>query len=330
MENTLSIKEQALELHKSILYNYRMAAHHLVEAARGLKEMRDTKAYTSLGMATFEEYTEQMAGIKARQAYTYISTLERLGQPLMEEQAGLGITKLSLLAEITPMERADFAAEHDLHGMTVKEVEALVAENNRRGEQLNLFAQEREKTAQELEAQQEALRRLKEELEEERSRPPKVEQVTVAQPTEEQLAELRMTIQKELQAENAKTVKALEAEQAEKLKKAKSAAEDKLARAEDARKQAEETVRATGEQLRQLQKQLEEERAAQKQQEKAAQMAADGDYRALDIYFAQLQEAANRILQLIATLRESDPEKATRTGAALAKYFEAMGKKVQA
>lgn len=136
----LSAEEQARELHKNIVYNYRMAADHLVQAARYLKEMRDTKAYLSLGMESFDQYTEKMAGIKARQAYTYISALERLGQPMMEENAGLGITKLSLLAEITPAEREDFVADHDLAGMTVNEVKELVAENTRRGEQLDLFA----------------------------------------------------------------------------------------------------------------------------------------------------------------------------------------------
>ena len=64
MELTLiTNQEEALELHQTILYNYRMAAHHLVDTAHGLKRMRDTKAYTVLGMDTFEQYTEQMAGI---------------------------------------------------------------------------------------------------------------------------------------------------------------------------------------------------------------------------------------------------------------------------
>lgn len=328
-ETTLTTQEQALELHKTILYNYRMAASHLVDAARGLKEMRDTKAYTALGMTTFEEYTEKMAGIKARQAYTYISTLERLGAPLMEEQAGLGITKLSLLAEITPVERADFAAGHDLGGMTVKELEALVAENTRRGEQLDLFTREQEQTALEMDAQQETIRRLKAELEEERSKPPRVEQVTVAQPAEEQLEEIRAAVQRELQEENARTVKALEAEQAEALKKAKAAAGQKLEKAEEAKKKAEAAAKVAEEQVQMLKKQMEEERESRSRQEQAAQMAADGDYRALDIYFAQLQDAANHLLQLIASLRQSDPDKAARTGAALAGYFRQMSGEVE-
>ena len=37
-----------------------------------LKEIRDGKYYETLGFGDFGEYTEQMHGIKARQAYNYI------------------------------------------------------------------------------------------------------------------------------------------------------------------------------------------------------------------------------------------------------------------
>lgn len=325
MENTLTTtKEEAMELHQTILYNYRMAAHHLVDAAYGLKKMRDTKAYTSLGMVSFEEYTEKMAGIKARQAYTYITTLERLGPDMMTEQAALGITKLNLLSEITPAERVEFTEQHDLAGMTVKEIEALVEENNRRGEQLDMFAKEQEQMSMEMEAQQDAIRKLKAELETEQNKPPKVEQVTVSQPTEEQMEEIRRIVRMELQEENAKTVKALEAEQKEKLKKAKESAGDKVTKAEEAQRKAESAAKAAEERVQALQKQLDAERAQAQQMVKAEQMAADGDYRALDIYFAQLQDAANHLLQLIASIRETNPEKSAKTGEAMARYFEQM------
>lgn len=165
VNSPLSAEEQAKELHKSIVYNYRAAAHHLVEAAKCLKEMRDTKAYLSLGMESFEDYTEQMAGIKARQAYTYIATLERLGQPMMEEQSSIGITKLSLLAEITPVEREAFAAENDLAGMTVKEIEELIAENTRRGEQISLFEEKEAESAAKLEEREDTIADLLKEIE---------------------------------------------------------------------------------------------------------------------------------------------------------------------
>ena len=56
-------------------------------------------------------------------------------------------------------------------------------------------------------------------------------------------------------------------------------------------------------------------------------VAADGDFRAVDIYFAQLQEAANNLLQQIEQIRAVDSEKATRTQVALATYFEQLAVK---
>lgn len=175
---TLSTEERAMELHNKILYNSRMTAYHLAETARCLKEMRDTKAYMSLRMSSFEEYTEEMVGIKARQAYTYISALERLGQPMMEEHAGLGITKLSLLAEITPAEREGFAADHDLAGMTVKQIEELVAENTRRGEQISLFEDKEREAADQLARKDDTIEELLREIEELKAQPAEPVNVT--------------------------------------------------------------------------------------------------------------------------------------------------------
>ena len=67
--NTMVSEESAVELHKQILYNYRMAAYHLVDACRGLKQMRDSKAYISLGMESFEQYTEPFR----RKSYNNVS-----------------------------------------------------------------------------------------------------------------------------------------------------------------------------------------------------------------------------------------------------------------
>ncbi len=132
-------EQQAMELHMSILAHKELAAQHLVEFCRGLKEMRDGEGYRALGYERFEEYTEAMVDIKGRQAYYYISTYERLGAAVLSENAGLGITKLRLLAEVTAMDRGEFIAENDLDGMTVDEVRAAILERNGLREQLSLL-----------------------------------------------------------------------------------------------------------------------------------------------------------------------------------------------
>ena len=135
---------EAMSLHGKILAGGQVLAQSLVEFARRLKEMRDRRLYRRLGCESFEEYVESRVGLRQRQAYTYISTLERLGPQLMEQNAGLGITKLQLLSQITGPDREDFARENDLAGMSVAEVEALVKRANDQGQQLSMFAEELE------------------------------------------------------------------------------------------------------------------------------------------------------------------------------------------
>ncbi len=318
----LTAQEQALELHQNILYNYRLAAHHLTDAAYGLKRMRDTKAYKELGMATFEEYTEQMAGIKARQAYTYIAALERLGAPMMEQHAALGITKLSLLAEITPVEREAFAAENDLAGMTVKEIEALVEENNRRGEQISLFAEEQKVAELAAETQEEEIRRLKEELEDLKNRPAKVETVNIVQPDEEQLEQIRQEARAEAAADTQAAVdKAVEeAMAAVKTKVDKS--KDKLAKSESKLKAAEEEKDKALARAAALEEQLAAANATKDEEIRRAALAGDGDIQVANVHFEQLQGSMNRLLQLIAEIKEKQPEKGARLGGAMVAFLE--------
>lgn len=130
----------------------RIRAMDDVEFCRQLKEMRDRKLYSALGFARFEDYAEQAVGIKWRQAYNYIQVYERLSPQLLEQNAGLGVTKLLLLTQVSAPDRAEFAGENDLAGMTVEEIKALISEKNglaqqismletesRRGEQRDLF-----------------------------------------------------------------------------------------------------------------------------------------------------------------------------------------------
>lgn len=311
VNSPLSVEEQAKELHKNIVYNYRMAAHHLVDAARYLKEMRDTKAYISLGMETFDEYTEKMAGIRARQAYTYISTLERLGQPMMEEHATLGITKLSLLAEITPAEREEFAAENDLGGMTVKEIEELVAENTRRGEQISLFEEKEGEMAAKLEEKDETiedLRRELEELKEAATQPVEVtatvepDPVLLKQREQEIKAELQKSFDKKMEKERVRLQKEVEA------------AQKTAAQAEAEKAQAEQRIR------QEMSDAYEEQMAAMRREVAAAEAKASAGSNELVQKFAFHFEAVQREFAAMVDLigQAEDSETANRlTGAAL-------------
>ncbi len=310
VNSPLSVEEQAKELHKNIVYNYRMAAHHLVDAARYLKEMRDTKAYLSLGMDTFDEYTEKMAGIKARQAYTYISTLERLGQPMMEENAALGITKLSLLAEITPVEREAFATDNDLAGMTVKEIEELVAENTRRGEQISLFAEEKDEMAAKMEEKDETIEDLRQEIEALKTAAQPAEVTATVEPDPALLKQREREIKEKLQKSYDKKIE----EERKRLQKDVDAAKKTAEQAEADRVAAEQRIR------QEMSAAYEEQIAAMRREVAAAEAKANAGSNELVQKFAFHFEAVQREFAAMMELtgKAADADTANRlTGAAL-------------
>lgn len=161
---------QALELHNKIMLNGTLAAQALASMCHDLKVMRDEKLYKEMGFEKFEEYCEQKVGIKSRQAYTYISSYEKLGQNVIAEYAHIGITKLELLCALDPVHRIDVLENEDLGDMSVSEVKELVARNTEQAEQLSLLEGELEdKKTREEDLEEQLLKLLKEKEELERT-----------------------------------------------------------------------------------------------------------------------------------------------------------------
>ncbi|HPE52469.1 MAG TPA: DUF3102 domain-containing protein, partial [Methanothrix soehngenii] len=141
--DTTSIEYQdAMVLHSQIMTSGAVAAQALVEMCRSLKSMRDRRAYVHLGYQEFGDYCERMANIKERQAYTYIQALERLGPEVLQSNASLGITKLSLLAQLPEEARAEVIESGEIEEMSTREVKDLVAELTKAREQLSLLQDE--------------------------------------------------------------------------------------------------------------------------------------------------------------------------------------------
>lgn len=302
--------DKALELHKNIVYNYRMAAHHLVDAARYLKEMRDTKVYLRLGMENFDEYTEKMAGIRARQAYTYISTLERLGQPMMEENAALGITKLSLLAEITPVEREDFAADHDLAGMTVKEIEELVAENNRRGEQISLFEDKEREAADKLARKDDTIEELLQEIEELKSAAEPQTVTATVEPDPALLKKREKEIKEKLQKSFDKKIE----DERKRLQKEVDEAQKTVQQAEEEKAAVEQRIRQ--EMSTAYEEQIAEMRKAVAAAEAKAGAGQNELVQKFAFHFEAVQREFTAMMDLIGSAEDSDTANRL-TGAAL-------------
>lgn len=135
-------QSEAVALHQRILASYAAINGMIADWCKLLKDMRDRKLYRDLGCRSFDEYVEERCHIKARQAYTYISTYERLGEKRLAEHGALGITKLSYLAELYPAEVDELTQTQDLAGMSSREVKALVAKAAKQGEQLSMLETE--------------------------------------------------------------------------------------------------------------------------------------------------------------------------------------------
>lgn len=129
----------AVELDCQVMAAKEQVETALCKFAMYLKRMRDGEQYTTLGYKSFTDYVEIRVDIEIRQVYTYISAYEKLGAEVMQSNARLGITKLSLIASVPDIERADFIEDNDLAGMSVKEIKALIEQSKQQIEQISLL-----------------------------------------------------------------------------------------------------------------------------------------------------------------------------------------------
>lgn len=130
---------EALKITATIKANAAVACDAMVAVCQDLKRMRDERLYTAMGFDKFDDYVEQEVGIKARQAYNYISTYERLGDTVLQSNASLGITKLALLAQAPAADRPELLENEEIAGMSVREVKDLVEKCKQQGEQISLL-----------------------------------------------------------------------------------------------------------------------------------------------------------------------------------------------
>lgn len=138
-EAKLSLDEKRfVVLHKDIVFCGNSAVEYAVKMATDLKEMRDSKAYKVAGFESFGSYTENALGIKERQAYNYISVLEKLPADFLHSNAKLGITKLLLLSGLDESDRDSVVAVSNIEDITVKELKVKIAELENRNKQLQM------------------------------------------------------------------------------------------------------------------------------------------------------------------------------------------------
>ena len=256
----LERQKEAQSLHQYILAQGQVAAQAVAEIGRSLKEMRDRSLYRNLGHETFEEYTEEMLGIKQRQAYNYIQVYEQLGPRFVEEHASLGVSKLLLLAGVPAMEREEAAARAE--DLTVRQLRELTEKYDHRGQQLSLLTQERDDLAQKA-AQAEELRHS---LELERQRYRETEEKMLRQLRELEDKPVEVAV-RELSPEELEKIRGEESARA--AKEAKAKADQRIAQA---RAQAEKELEEARKRIQKEQQERadREIQAIRKEQERAA------------------------------------------------------------
>lgn len=299
---------QAMGLHYEIVAAAQTAANSLLDLGRKLKQMRDTGGYKRLGFETFAQYTERAVGIRQRQAYTYITVVENVPARLVEENAAAGVTKLALLAKLGPADQQEMAGE--LANITVKELQSLIEEKQGLAEQLSLLQAEAPVEGRAEEVDMDALRA---EL---------LEQARAEVAEERKAAELHAAAQAKKEAERAAREKAVLAKADAARKAEADIAAARQEAAEEARRQQEEKDR---EALEKARRDAEEARARAEATARQLDLAASEDSIRFALLFEQLQDAAQKMMDLIDTMTaDGRTDEAERLHTALTGALQAL------
>lgn len=301
-----SNKEQAYELDGRIKTYANMAWCNLMESAKCLKKMRDSKLYIEIGYKSFDEYTVGSLGIHERQAYTYIKPYEELGERFLKENASMGITKLALIAQVSPLDREEVINNNDIAGMTVDQVRQLVKEHDLTREQLTLLTEQKEA--------------LVKQLSEEKNKPT---EIIVEPPSEEQIAK----IQNEASEKSAK-----DAEQ--KIRKVTKELEQKFEDAlEEAKSVAKKEKEAAIEEYKRKLSDIDEAKAEALQKanrlEKQLEVASSAESVKFQFYFEALQSDFLRITESLEKLAKENCEISEKFRRAILKYVDMMKLEVE-
>lgn len=313
-EFELTGEEAATELDTKIKFYANAAWMNLVEACKCLKRMRDTKLYKELGYSSFGDYTKKSLNIEERQAYTYISVLKKQGESFLQLNASLGITKLALLSDIPAPDRQEFVESHDLDGMTVEEVKKLVAENDEKGEQIEMLTderdiikEERDDFASDLEEAEKRIEQLEDELEKERNKPT---EVAVKEPDAETLKKLREEGKKEAQkafnAEKKELKAKLESEKEKAVAEAKAKGEKDIEELKKKFASAEDAANEAMKRAEDLQKQL--------------AVSSSPETTKFAFFFEALQNDYAKAIDSIKVIKKENPEIANKYATAILKY----------
>jgi DNA repair exonuclease SbcCD ATPase subunit len=316
----LSVEQQQFkDLHERICYNARQSAEHWVEMANGIREMRDGKRYRAAGFESFGDYTENALGIKERQAYNYISVIEKLPGDFIRAHSTIGVTKLALLTSVTEEERDEILERLDLDSANTSEinaaVKAAIEERDKATQQLALVLEEKAVLEKENAEYQTEYSELAKEQKDGRAEQKRLE---------EENAKLRARLA-EAEKESAATpvVYQPDPEQAKKLDKAeeeKHVLEDRIASTDKALENERATKAVMEREMEDLRKRLEQ---TETKKAEPAKVEIKGD--CVVVFKAKFETLQDVLEDMSELMEQMDEETAKKCRAAVHSVLENIG-----
>lgn len=304
MENniTISNKDKAYLIHNRIIASGQIILNALFDMCRDLKTMRDDNLFTELGYDTFEDYSEQACGIKQRQAYSYISAYEKLGENYLKENAHWGITKLELLAQIPSYEREEFLEKNDVENLSTRELKKQVEEFKSRTEQLTFDLESANKENQELTQQ---IKDMQDSMED----TPLIDAATVKLDEEVIQAAVDEAVE-QVKADNEEIIEKLKNQLENEKAKAKLANDSKNKKIKEAKEKAVADANKKIDKL--LAEKAQTDEKLQQAVAKAKAAGADTDIATLKVYFDELQSTATKCVSTLNVIKDKNPDTASK------------------
>lgn len=135
-------KKMAIELTSNIVVKYEIARKCIFEIARDLTRVKEERLFIEMGVGSFDEYCQKVAGFGDRQGRNFINIYKRFSEEEINEYKHLGSTKMAYMAELDDTDLGELMATHDLESVTTRELRKLVDEYKNKYEQITLLLDE--------------------------------------------------------------------------------------------------------------------------------------------------------------------------------------------
>jgi hypothetical protein len=112
--------------HISIRNNAQAARASIIACLTSLKRMRDEKLYKEFGFESFENYTLTAHNIGERQAYNWITVVEKNTPEFLQAHESMELTKLIAISSLPEEVKEKFVAENAVDDMSTREIAAAV------------------------------------------------------------------------------------------------------------------------------------------------------------------------------------------------------------